>query len=106
MTEIINADISYIEEIQASMSQDKGAWYKMNWYLLHHKDIDLRTAYSLYKKGDESYNRWLEKNEITNSNKDDTIEKILLSYINDFITTIKDEDETDLDKYINREKER
>ena len=105
MTEMISADISYIKEIQNSMLQDKDAWLKLVWFLLHHEDVDLQSTYQLYLNNDPKYNEWLKEHDIKKIDSNKSAEEILLAYINDYIEVLNTNDNVSVQEFF-KEKDR
>lgn len=103
MTSMANNDISYIQEIQKKLSES--AWYELNWYLLHHKDIDLRTGLKLQQTNDAEYNKWLETHNLIKINPTETIKGAILPYITDYINTIDIEEDANVQEHFEKKEQ-
>lgn len=91
------SEVSFIQNIQNTMPKE--AWYELNWYLLHHDDIDLRTAYKLYQDDDTDYNKWLQQNNINKIDPSKSIEKVLLAFLTDAIEVADTEGDISVQEY-------
>lgn len=100
MTIAITSDISYIQKIQESMPPS--AWHELNWYLLNHKNVDLRSAYKLYQSDDADYNKWLETHSLNTIEPNKTIEEILLAYVSDYINVIDVEQDGNIQEHFDK----
>ena len=80
----------------------KGEWYALNWYLLHHPDVDLKTAYELWQSNNTEYKNWIDEHSINALEPKKNVEEILLAYITDYINDNDADDDSSIKERINQ----